>query len=57
MLISSVFPFIQTGKLERCKSDSIQLRLDVRLLRTYKIEDDVAMETAGAADTYGLPCR
>lgn len=57
MLISPVFPFIQTGKLEKCKSDSIQLRLDVRLLRTYKIEDDVAMETAGAADTYGLPCR
>lgn len=33
------------------------LRLDVRLLRPYKIEDDVAMETAGAAVAYGVPCR
>lgn len=33
------------------------LRLDVRLLRPSKIEDDVAMETAGAAVAYGVPCR
>lgn len=33
------------------------LRLDVRLLRPYKIEDVVTMETAGAAVTYGVPCR
>lgn len=33
------------------------LRLDARLLRPYKIEDDVAMETAGAAVAYGVPRR
>lgn len=41
----------------RCKSDSIQLRLDVRLLPADQTEDDVAMETAGAAVTYGVPRR
>lgn len=42
----------------RCKSDSIQPRLDVRLLRPDPAEDGVAMETASAAAlTYGLPGR
>lgn len=49
--------FEQAGKTWKVPFGFCTPRLDVRLLRPYKIEDDVAMETAGPSVTYGVPCR